>query len=237
MAKKFYAIFRGRVESPTIVQSWGECRPLVQGVYAKYKSFSTRAEAEKYLEEMASKESRPIVFDSNDEDFELDYGNVMCASGKEAPDPPGYVAPKPEDIKYYRVHVYTDGSYNDKIGYAGYGIVFINDGLVTPFGGKVNDNKYKAQNVTGELSAIIFALKYAKQLNINALEIFYDYEGIGAWVEGSWKAESAVAKNFVAKFKELTVGMDVKLAKVLAHSGVEGNEMADKLARKGCGLE
>lgn len=47
--KKYYAIKEGKGVKDKIVRTWGECKELVLGYPAVYKSFKTEEEAKAYL--------------------------------------------------------------------------------------------------------------------------------------------------------------------------------------------
>ena len=49
MAKKYYAYYLVENDESGILENWKECEQLVKGQKARYKSFSTRDEAEKWL--------------------------------------------------------------------------------------------------------------------------------------------------------------------------------------------
>lgn len=49
--QKYYAIKVGNNVTDLIVESWEECEKYVLNVPSRYKSFSTREEAEQYLKE------------------------------------------------------------------------------------------------------------------------------------------------------------------------------------------
>lgn len=232
----FYAIYKGKVEDPMIVQSWAECEALTTGVFSKFRKFKTRAEAEAYLREMAAADNRTIIFNNGPHDFEIDYGNVLGASKQEAPDPVGYVAPT--EIKKYDLHIYVDGSFNPDTNMAGYGIVYLDpaNGSICKRSGKVKDC-YGSRNITGELSAVIIALSDAKNFGAKSVLILYDYGGIENWVSGVWKTKETISKNYAAKVDEFLGVMDIDFKKVDAHTGEMGNEMADALAKAGCGIK
>ncbi|XP_068145497.1 ribonuclease H1 [Drosophila tropicalis] len=146
------------------------------------------------------------------------------------------------------VIVYTDGSClgnGRKDACAGFGVFFgdnhkLNAGK--PVLGRVTNN-------VGEIQAAIYAIKIAKDLGIEKLCICTDSQflinSITLWVKG-WKrrgwrlANSQPVKN-VADFKELDELLEagdiqVRWQYVEAHKGIQGNEMADKLARQGSAL-
>lgn len=58
--KKFYAIKDGKGVKNKIVNSWEECKELVHGYPAIYKSFITKDEAEVYLDNIKDKEIEGI---------------------------------------------------------------------------------------------------------------------------------------------------------------------------------
>ncbi|KAI8037136.1 ribonuclease H1 [Drosophila gunungcola] len=146
------------------------------------------------------------------------------------------------------VIVYTDGSCigNGRPGAcAGYGVYFGKNhqlNAAKPVEGRVTNN-------VGEIQAAIHAIKTALDLGIQKLSINTDSQflinSITLWVE-SWKRRDWKLKNNqpvknVVDFKELDEllhnnNIAVKWNYVEAHKGIEGNEMADKLARQGSAL-
>ncbi|BFG03526.1 ribonuclease H1 [Drosophila madeirensis] len=146
------------------------------------------------------------------------------------------------------VIVYTDGSCigNGRKGAcAGYGVYFGDNhplNAAQPVSGRVTNN-------VGEIQAAIHAIKTALDLGIGKLCIYTDSQflinSITLWVQG-WKrrgwmlANNQPVKN-VVDFKELdellqNKDIKVKWNYVEAHKGINGNEMADKLARQGSAL-
>lgn len=108
--KKYYAVKIGK--KPGIYETWNECELQIKGVSgAKYKSFSTMEEAEKYIvnEEEAAKEEKTV-----------DSINLQ-------------VEQKLSALKDDEVIAFVDGSYSSKEEKAGFGAILIDDrGVQTP---------------------------------------------------------------------------------------------------------
>ncbi len=128
--------------------------------------------------------------------------------------------------------VYTDGSYRDGIWGAG-AILIAPNGEIKKFSSYGND-EHGSRNVAGEIQAAINGLRALFKLvssdEKHEVVIYHDYEGIGKWADGSWKAKApdAIAyKEAIAKAREY---FDISFVKVKAHSGDKYNELADQLA-------
>ena len=90
-----------------------------------------------------------------------------------------------------------------------------------------------SRNIDGELEATVRALDWCQQHNQKAI-ICHDYEGVGRWATGEWKASSAVAKAYCERVQQQLAG--VRFCKVSAHTGNRWNDRADELAKRGIGL-
>lgn len=140
----------------------------------------------------------------------------------------------PKDTAY----AYVDGSFNINTSIYGYGVVVILDnGKELTFNGNDNNQDVASmRNVAGELKGAMIAMQYAYNNNINKLVIFHDYEGVSKWADGMWKANLVYTQKYAEYVSKIRKKVDVKFEKVLAHSGVYYNEMADKLAKKAVGI-
>lgn len=134
-----------------------------------------------------------------------------------------------------RIVAYTDGSFNVKNNTAGYAaILTFESGLEKVLRGSITDPQATPlRNVAGELQAVLEAVKAAEEACAD-LVVYYDYEGIEKWVTGEWKAK----KEFTQKYRDAVRSASIKVEfhKVAAHTGVEYNEHADKLAKAACGM-
>lgn len=84
---------------------------------------------------------------------------------------------------------------------------------------------------------MITALNYVLAHQADTVVAYYDYQGLGAWADGSWEPDSAIALDYVAKLHDIQKELDITFVKVEAHTGVLYNELADKLAKKALGIE
>ncbi|MDD8049318.1 MAG: ribonuclease H family protein [Thomasclavelia sp.] len=134
---------------------------------------------------------------------------------------------------------YVDGSYNIKTKEYGYGCVLIDDGkVVQTLSNKGNNKDYASmRNVAGEILGSLKAIEYALNNNYPGIMIYYDYEGIEKWANGSWKASKEGTKEYVSLINKYSTNIDIGFIKVLAHSGDTYNEMADQLAKKSVGVK
>ena len=138
-----------------------------------------------------------------------------------------------KDIKDDEVIAYVDGSFNLESKIYSYGmVIFTKEGKETFSGKGQEDDLVDMRNVAGELKGAIEAMKYAISNEKSSLYLHYDYKGIEEWAKGNWKANKAGTKAYKEYYDSIVDKLNVVFIKVLAHSGVEYNEGADKLAKK-----
>lgn len=130
---------------------------------------------------------------------------------------------------------YVDGSYNDGIKKYAFGCVFIlPDGRIyTEYGNGDNPQSLEQRNVTGEMLGAMYATRFAIKNGFKALEIRYDYQGIESWVTGAWKSKNELTQKYAASMREWSKSIKLTFTKVMAHTNVKYNELADKMAKKG----
>ncbi len=140
-------------------------------------------------------------------------------------------------VKDCEAYAYTDGSYNNDTGITGGGGVLEFKGQKYFFAMRTTekDAEYNdMRNVGGEILAARAALNKAKELGIKSLHIYHDYEGVGAWVKGEWKANKSATQEWAAFAKES--GIDLVFTHVYSHTGIKWNEAADEIAKYAVGL-
>lgn len=130
---------------------------------------------------------------------------------------------------------YTDGSCIGNPGYAGWGVYLHRTKNGKGQSRRLSGSHPCATNNMMEMQGAIEALKATKKNNhlVVYTDSKYVQKGITEWVFG-WEAKNyRNVKNaeLWKELKALTVGRHITWRWVKGHSGVEGNEIADVLAR------
>lgn len=220
MAKKKYYAVRCGVK-PGIYETWAECEAQTKGFSgAQFQSFSSMIEAEKYM----IGEQNVITEPKNSEGK---------ASTEQINDE---VEEELRGLSEDEVIAFVDGSYNSTEQKSGFGVIIIdNKGIQTPlykaFTKQLSADFLELRNVAAELEGVKEAIKWAIAYKKTRIKIYYDYEGIGKWADGSWRAKKDITRQYVAFLKDKRALITIEFCKVPAHSGIEYNEMADKLAK------
>jgi ribonuclease H-related protein len=129
--------------------------------------------------------------------------------------------------------IYVDGSYINKR--YGWGFVVYADRKIIHMENGVGEDAEAASihNVAGELEATVKAVLWAEKEGISPIVIHHDYIGISEWATGKWKTNNRFTQAYAAFIRPYLSW--VRFNKVAGHSGIEGNEIADKLAGEALG--
>ena len=204
MAKKYYAIAKGKSGIPKIVETWTECQKEVIGCKgAKYKSFASKEEAEKF-----------ISIHENGGSFEEVKGN--------------------EEVKDDLIYIYVDGSFMVSKENYSYGFLVVkNDEILYEDNGVGYDKEAIAlRNVSGEVEGAMKAIEYAIENGYKDIVLCYDYQGIESWALGTWKRNNRITQNYNEFMQEKFKIIKVRFKKIKGHSGNKFIDRADILAKK-----
>lgn len=205
----FYAVRVGRV--PGIYKTWDECQQNTKGFpKAEFKKFNTEDEAKAFI----------------------NFQNVLDASienlKKESKEP-----------KLALPYAFVDGSFNPSTKVFGYGGFVVCNSKSDPLivqGSGTDESLASMRNVAGEIHGAMAAINKAIELGLPEINIYYDYMGIEMWATGAWKCnkEGTIAyRDFINSVKDT---IKINFIKVAAHTGIPGNEEADRLAKESVGL-
>lgn len=132
---------------------------------------------------------------------------------------------------------YIDGSFNSQTGIYGWGGFITFNGVEFVIQDSNNNPKYaKSRNIAGEIEGATHVIQFAIDCGIKDLDLYYDYEGIAKWFDGTYVAKKPISKDYKAFADSIKGKINVTFHKVTAHTGVQGNERADKLAKQAVGI-
>lgn len=222
MPKKYYAVKNGVI--PGIYQTWDEAQKQVAGFSgAKYKSFKSLEEAEKFI---IADEQESSVNDAESTSVDTDAVEMNQI-----------IQESISSLKEGECVAAVDGSFDPKSEKSGFGVIIISYGdnkdiLYKAFTKSLGEGFIELRNVAAELEGVKEAVSWAIDSQKRKITIYYDYEGIEKWAIGEWRAKKELTKKYVDFIKDKKRLININFVKVPAHSGIDLNEEADALAKR-----
>lgn len=133
---------------------------------------------------------------------------------------------------------YIDGSCSKERGLYGYGGFLYVAGKYHIIQGTGDNPKYKDErNIAGEIIGALQVVFLALKLGIKEINLYFDYAGIEQYAAGNWKAKTPLAKYYCYTLDLLSDDIKLNFIQVAGHTGIEGNELADYLAKEAVGAK
>lgn len=143
-----------------------------------------------------------------------------------------------EEIPEGTPAAYIDGSYSKEAGLYSYGGFIEAAGDFHILQGTGSNPEFIAdRNIAGELMGALKVSFQAHKMGLQEIILFYDYAGIEQFAKGRWRPKTALARYYQQTADIMAEYVKVYYVKVQGHTGIEGNELADFLAKEAAGAK
>ena len=216
----FYAVKAGR--TPGIYKTWAECENQVKGFSgAKFKKFDNEKDALNFI----------------GQDFNLlPVTPFATTTSKNFSDEDKKAFYQSLNSDFY--YAFVDGSYNINTQCCGAGAIVVHNNIPQSIAEFLSDAPNTSmRNVYGEIRAAEMAIEWALEQGASDLIIYHDYEGIAKWCTGEWKTKKERTEAYKEFYNKASKFLNITFSHVRGHTGNIGNEEADMVAKRICGVE
>ena len=130
------------------------------------------------------------------------------------------------------IRVYVDGTFYNGMYGGGY-VVYEDEKIIYQDCGIGKNDKelLSMRNISGEMTACMRATNWlAKNNKIGT--IIHDYIGLSKWVTGEWNTNKHYTRKYAEWMYPFYKNGIIKFEWVKGHTNIEGNEIADRLAKQ-----
>lgn len=140
--------------------------------------------------------------------------------------------------EHFENYTYVDGSCDGEQTRHGYGVILHTPSKTYILQGRTNiiETTY-ISSLIAELQAQKAVIKKARELSITSLTIYYDCSNAINLILKGHTTTNPKVNAYIGYIKSSLPFININYVKIKAHSGIEGNEIADTLARKAIGLK
>ena len=121
--------------------------------------------------------------------------------------------------------------------------MMVQDKLGTHYYGRAfpKDDMSRMNNVAGEVAGAKAAIQYCLDNNLKNVQLNHDYLGIHNWCKSPgekdfWKANLPGTKSYKELYQAASEHVNIHFNHTPGHSGIEGNEVCDSLAKQALGI-
>lgn len=212
--KKYFAIINGSKKG-IFYDEWDNVKPYVSGYpNAVYKGFMSRTAADEYVSSF-NKSVKDTASDADVIDKIAKLGS--------------------KDVIAFVHGGYKNDIEKNKSERYSYGVI-----LFTKQNNKVLENHLfnsfsdeeglSIESVSGGLKGVMDAISWAIKYNFSLIDIYYDYDGIEKWANGTWKAKNSLTQSYINYIDANKEKITISFSKVSTETEIKYDEKAKKLA-------
>ena len=225
---KVYAVKVGRETG--LFNNWAECEKQIKGFSgAQYKSFTNSEEAMAYLNNTEARALASADIPLISPKFKIvNTPAIKKELNNSAPE----IKSNSNSINKDMIHIHVDGAFRDGV-YAWAFVAHLNNEVIYEASGTGNNPEFtKFNNIAGELTAAMRAVKWAKDNGYNNCVVYHDLQGTGYWARSEWKRNNICTQKFNSFIAPYVNSGFVSFNWVKGHNGDPMNNKADELCTK-----